>query len=89
VTPFAYTMGFVDSDARKLFLGVDDSEYLAEVVALTELWSDVEQASERMATLEVLEDPGPVGWWSGTVDGLYSYVGIAHGCDLVVLDPVS
>lgn len=47
-------MGLVDCDARKLFLGVDDSQYAAEVVPLTELWRDVEETGKGMAALKVL-----------------------------------
>jgi hypothetical protein len=42
VAPFADTMGFIDCNTGKLFLGVDDPEDLAEVIALTKFGGNIE-----------------------------------------------
>ena len=42
-------MGFVDGDAGELALAVDGLAMLAERLGEGVLWSDVEEASERMA----------------------------------------
>ena len=85
MSPFADTMGFIDSDASQFSLRVDDSKDPAEVVALTEFWCYVEQASQGVTTLEVSYDPLFVYLWCGAVDRLDSDVGIAQRGNLVVL----
>ena len=49
-------MGFVDGDAGELALGVDGLDVAAERIGQAELGGHVEEACERVAAAEVVED---------------------------------
>jgi len=50
MAPFGDAMGFVDSDTREFTLAVDGGEVFAERFGQGVLWSDVEKASQRVAS---------------------------------------
>lgn len=60
MAPLANTMGFIDCNACKFFVRVNDSEDLTEVVALTKFGRDIEQSSKWMTALKILKDSSPV-----------------------------
>lgn len=55
------------------------------MVALTEFWSDVKEASEGMPTLEVRKDSFPVCRGRCAIDCFDADISIAQGSYLVVL----
>ena len=75
VAPFRDAMGFVDSDAGELVLGVNRLEMAAEGFRLAELRCHVQKAGARMATSEVVKDDIAFWRWGAGVYGCYFYAG--------------